>query len=406
MATWGSNSLGSLAEMVSQKIPVSQVTIDNYISTENMLPDKKGVRKAAKLPPSGNVNSFQKGDVLFSNIRTYFKKVWLADFDGGASSDVIIFRPLDKNVITCGFLYYVLSSDAFIDSTVIASKGTKMPRGDKDAMRSYMISLPPLTVQKKIVTIISAYDKLIENNNRRINIAHEITELLYEEWFVNFRFPGYEKEKFVDTEIGLIPDGWTQPFQEYVDFKEGPGLRRWQYRDSGIPFLNIRTLVKHDINLDKCQYLDPEEVEDRYQHFLLQPYDHVVSSSGTIGRIVTVQEFHLPLMLNTSIIRMRAKKLNVGLWQLKHFLQSDYYQNQIHSFATGAAQKNYGPSHLKEMHIIAPPQFIGEKYELLVAPFEQLICVLIQKNRNLRGIRDFLVPKLLSSEIRVEGLKI
>jgi type I restriction enzyme S subunit len=92
-------------------------------------------------------------------------------------------------------------------------------------------------------------------------------------------------------------------------------------------------------------------VNTKYKHFLLEEGDHVVSSSGTLGRIVTIQDFHLPLMLNTSIIRMRPKTNNVGRWQLKHFLKSDYFQNQILSLASGVAQMNYGPTHLKEMFI-------------------------------------------------------
>ena len=233
-----------------------------------------------------------------------------------------------------------------------------------------------------------------------------MAQAIYREWFVEFRFPGHEQVEMVESELGLIPQGWEVKFSDYVDFKEGPGLRRWQYRDSGIPFLNIRTLVDNDVDLSKVQYLDRDEVEKKYSHFLLKTYDHVVSSSGTIGRIVTIQRHHLPLMLNTSIIRMRPKTENVGLWQLKHFLKSDYFQDQIHALATGVAQKNYGPSHLKQMSIIAPDLEIGRKYEAIVKPIEQAIGRLVMKNTNLRQTRDLLLPKLISGEIDVSELDI
>ena len=210
----------------------------------------------------------------------------------------------------------------------------------------------------------------------------------------------------VESEWGLIPQGWVAEFSDYVDFKEGPGLRRWQYRDNGIPFLNIRTLVDNDIDLSKVQYLDQDEVEGKYSHFLLKPHDHVVSSSGTIGRIVTIQRHHLPLMLNTSIIRMRSKTEHVGLWQLKHFLKSNYFQDQIYTLATGVAQKNYGPSHLKQMSIIAPDLELGRKYEEIVKPMEESIGRLVMKNTNLRQTRDLLLPKLISGEIDVSELDI
>ncbi len=210
----------------------------------------------------------------------------------------------------------------------------------------------------------------------------------------------------VDSELGPIPEGWLCKFSDYVDFKEGPGLRRWQYREEGIPFLNIRTLVSNNIDLSKVQFLDPEEVHNKYLHFLLKPYDHVVSSSGTLGRIVTIQSCHLPLMLNTSIIRMRPKNSGIGKWQLKHFLQSDYFQNQIRSYASGVAQMNYGPSHLQQMWIVAPIEELGQKYEELVTPIEELIFGLVRKNINLRQTRDLLLPRLISGEIDVENLDI
>lgn len=111
-------------------------------------------------------------------------------------------------------------------------------------------------------------------------------------------------------------------------------------------------------------------------------------------------------MLNTSIIRMRAKTENVGLWQLKHFLNSNYFQDQINTLATGVAQKNYGPSHLKQMNIIVPDLEIGRKYEVIVKPMEESIGQLVMKNTTLRHTRDLLLPKLISGEIDVSELEI
>ena len=288
----------------------------------------------------------------------------------------------------------------------MAQGGTTREALTKEIIGNFQIPLPPLPTQHKIAAVLSAYDDLIENNTRRIKILEEMAQAIYREWFVEFRFPGHEGVEMVDSELGLIPQGWEAKFSDYVDFKEGPGLRRWQYRDKGIPFLNIRTLVDNDIDLSKVQYLDQDEVEGKYSHFLLKPYDHVVSSSGTIGRIVTIQEHHLPLMLNTSIIRMRAKTENVGLWQLKHFLKSNYFQDQIHALATGVAQKNYGPSHLKQMSIVTPDAKIGASYETIVEPIEESIGQLVEKNANLRQTRDLLLPKLISGKIDVSELEI
>ena len=304
------------------------------------------------------------------------------------------------------FLFHWLRGKSYEILGIVdeAAHGTK--RLQTDRLQNFPLHLPPLPIQRKIAAILSAYDDLIENNTRRIEILEEMARSIYREWFVKFRFPGHEQVQMVDSELGLTPQGWLCKFSDYVDFKEGPGLRRWQYREEGIPFLNIRTLVNNNIDLSKVQFLDPLEVQSKYLHFLLKPYDHVVSSSGTLGRIVTIQSHHLPLMLNTSIIRMRPKSSKIEKWQLKHFLQSDYFQNQIRSYASGVAQMNYGPSHLQQMWIVAPINDIGQRYEELVTPIEELIFGLVKKNDNLRQTRDLLLPRLISGEIDVENLDI
>jgi type I restriction enzyme S subunit len=309
----------------------------------------------------------------------------------------------DPAVIDQGFYFQALKSP-FVQSGLKArSSGTTVAGIKQSELRQVEIPCPPLPVQKRIASILSAYDDLIENNTRRIKILEEMAQMIYREWFVHFRFPGHEKVRMVESELGPIPEGWLRPYQQYVDFLEGPGLRRWQYREEGIPFLNIRTITDNDIDLAKTQFVDPEEVEAKYRHFLLSEFDHVVSSSGTLGRIATVRRQHLPVMLNTSIIRMRPKSHSVGRWQLKHFLKSDYFQSQIRSFAIGAAQMNFGPSHLKLARIVAPTEEVGSAYEALVTPSEELILNLIQKNKNLRATRDLLLPKLISGEIPVEA---
>jgi len=286
------------------------------------------------------------------------------------------------------------------------SHGTTQDNLSLDKLLRFDFIVPKVEEQRKIAAILSAYDDLIENNLRRIKILEEMAQNLYREWFVKFRFPGHEKARFIDSPLGRIPEGWLGLFPDFVDFKEGPGLRKWQYRPEGLPFLNIRTLVDNDIDLSKTQYLDPKEVETKYSHFLLQEYDHVVSSSGTLGRIVTIRKQHLPLMLNTSIIRMRPSTVRVGRWQLKHFLNSDYFQHQILSFAIGAAQPNFGPSHLQQMFVVSPSDEIGILYEERLTPLEEMIGNLVSKNTTLRRTRDLLLPKLISGEVDVSELDI
>ena len=154
-----------------------------------------------------------------------------------------------------------------------------------------------------------------------------------------------------------LPVSWqVLPFDKLVFFQEGPGIRNWQYVDDGVPFVNIRCLVNGRLDRASMSSVSKEEAYGKYQHFLLDADDYVVSSSGTLGRIATVRDEDLPCMLNTSVIRMRPRNSRLDRGYLRYFLLSNYYQDQIVSFATGSAQLNYGPSHLRQMFIVAPPE--------------------------------------------------
>ena len=161
---------------------------------------------------------------------------------------------------------------------------------------------------------------------------------------------------YADDLVDSVPEGWsTRPFEELVHFQEGPGIRNWQYVDEGIPFVNIRCLVDGRLDRSAMSHVSKDEALGKYRHFLLDVDDYVVSSSGTLGRIATVQQSDLPCMLNTSVIRMRPKSAQLDRGYLKYFLLSEYYQAQVLSFATGSAQLNYGPMHLRQMFIVCPP---------------------------------------------------
>ncbi|MBP0002790.1 MAG: restriction endonuclease subunit S [Cyanobacteria bacterium SBC] len=145
--------------------------------------------------------------------------------------------------------------------------------------------------------------------------------------------------------------------KDVVYFQEGPGLRNWQYGKTGIPFLNIRT-IQESGRIDKslCQFVKESEFRDRYEHFLLEAGDYVVSSSGTLGKLAEVHEEDLPIMLNTSVIRFRSLDVSkLDRVFLKWFIKSPLYIRQIQQVSTGTAIKNYGPSHLKKMIIPLPP---------------------------------------------------
>ena len=155
--------LSDICDFRKGKVDVSKLTLKTYISTENMLPNKGGITEASSLPTIQLTQEYKKGDVLVSNIRPYFKKIWRAKYDGGCSNDVLVFK--GNSNIDGDFLYYVLANDEFFDYSMATSKGTKMPRGDKTSIMQYEASLIDLQVQKKIASVLKVLDEKIELNN-------------------------------------------------------------------------------------------------------------------------------------------------------------------------------------------------------------------------------------------------
>lgn len=181
---WNEVKLGDIAEYANERIEISELNITNYTSTENMLPNKGGKTLASSLPPKGNVMKVSKGQTLISNIRPYFKKIWFADAEGGCSSDVLVFKL--KNEIYEKYFYYHLSQDSFFDYVMAGSKGTKMPRGDKQQIMMYSFKLPPLQEQKIIANILSTIDEKIETNNQINKKLEEMAQAIFKQWFVDF----------------------------------------------------------------------------------------------------------------------------------------------------------------------------------------------------------------------------
>ena len=158
--------LSSIAQYVTDKISSDEISLNEYITTDCILQNKHGRETANNLPPqSCSLIRFQKGDVLIANIRPYLKKIWYADMDGGASSDVLVFRA--KKGHSSNFLYAVLLQDSFYDYVMQGVKGSKMPRGDKDQIMRYEI--PTLSsTEESIGSFFVNIDYKI-NLNKQIN---------------------------------------------------------------------------------------------------------------------------------------------------------------------------------------------------------------------------------------------
>ena len=163
---WEEGKLGDICNYVNEKIDIGNVETGDYISTENMCPNKQGVVLASSVPENGKATKYRIDDVLLSNIRPYFKKIWLSDREGGCSADVLCIR--GKNELYAFFSYYTIRQDEFFDYVMLGSKGCKMPRGDKSHIMNWPIIIPPKDELLKFNEIAKQGITKIRNNNKQI----------------------------------------------------------------------------------------------------------------------------------------------------------------------------------------------------------------------------------------------
>jgi type I restriction enzyme S subunit len=197
--TWDADALGEVATFVNEKIPLERVAVENYVSTENILPDYGGVAKASKLPTTGAVTRYRPNDTLVSNIRPYLKKVWVADKEGGASNDVIVIRAKER--LLPRYFSCLLKNDAFVAYVMTGAKGVKMPRGDVGSMKAYPTLYPSKAEQQKIATCLSSVDEVIAAQARKVDALKTHKKGLMQQLFPRegetqprLRFPEFQND--------------------------------------------------------------------------------------------------------------------------------------------------------------------------------------------------------------------
>lgn len=173
---WKIGIVKDLCNYSNKRISITDLDLNNYISTENMLQDRNGVTMSNNLPNATNVTNFEIGNILISNIRPYFKKIWLANFTGGCSNDVLCLVP--KSNIPSLYLYQVLEKDAFFEYVMAGSKGTKMPRGDKKWIMTYPTIIPDKGLLDKFNKLVATIQNGINIRNQEIQKLSELKELL------------------------------------------------------------------------------------------------------------------------------------------------------------------------------------------------------------------------------------
>ena len=270
----------------------------------------------------------------------------------------------------------------------------------KKMIEELEVKMPSKGIQKEIVSILYALDSKIELNRRINDNLEQQTQALFKSWFVDFE--PFRGGKFVDSELGMIPEGWNiQPISSIFNFQEGPGIRNWQYVNNGTKFINIRCINNDIINIQNANMISDEEAQGKYAHFMLKENDIVISCSGTLGRKALVLKEYLPLCLNTSVIRF-TPRINRQLGFLYGYLGSSLFLNKQIELASGSVQANFGPIHLKGMSIAIPDNNVLNQFSDIVNSIIQKKKNIISESLRLTNLRDSILPKSMSGKIKID----
>ena len=227
--------LKECVQLVKDRTSIENVDLASYISTDNMLPNRKGVdfNKSSK-PKAKTVLMYQKGDVLISNIRPYFKKIWMADRNGTRSGDILAFR-VNKSGILQKYLYCILQSDIFFDYVMASAKGTKMPRGDKNAILDFEFEVPSIEKQKKVYKPILTIEKKINLNNKINTNLLAIAKEKYQKMLASSLLTKTKLKDFATITMGQSPSSKTYNKEKQgvallngaTDFRNGIHPSKW-----------------------------------------------------------------------------------------------------------------------------------------------------------------------------------
>ena len=353
-------------------------------------------------------SKFCDGDTVFSRITPCLenRKIAKVAIEGDAafgSTEFYVFRAKKKKA-DARFTYYLTSSDAVVLPAINSMTGASgRQRADKRFIQRLKLNLPDLPTQERIADILSEYDDLIEANNRRIELLEQTAQELYKEWFVRFRFPGYENAKF---ENGL-PEGWSYVrFGKAIDIIDGDRGVNYPKQEEFYPegdclFLNAGNVTTKGFDFSSCAYITKEK-DTILRKGKLQHGDVVLTTRGTVGNVAFYNETMTfsEMRINSGMVILR----NLGVVSPEYIytaLRHEYLQKLMTLYASGSAQPQLPIKDMKRMKIIKVNAKTMERFTEMSADIYSQISLLIMKNQTLAKQRDMLLPRLMSGKLEV-----
>jgi len=274
--------------------------------------------------------------------------------------------------------------------------GAATPIINKSSFSELEVRVPPLPVQRHIAGILSAYDELIENSQRRIKILEEMARALYREWFVHFRFPGHESVPRIPSPLGEIPQGWeVREIGSLVEFKSGFAFKSAAFTPDGeFRLVTIKNVQDGEFNPFSNSRFDqvPERVPE---YCILENGDILLSLTGNVGRVCLV--YDEPFLLNQRVAKLAP--VETFDWALVYCIFRDQdMRTKLEMLSNGVAQQNLSPVLAAKMDFVVPSTELRAQFSTITEPVLKRIIQLYETIQNLRQTRDLLLPRLLSGQ--------
>ena len=340
--------------------------------------------------PNLNQKRLFCGDILIAKIgkRVGASSVYNLDEPAILSSQVVGVRArrIDQKFLAC-----FIESPFFYDAIKPHFFGSTRDNISPNHIRSALTPFPPFLTQRKIAAALSVYDDLIENNTRRIKILEGMAAAIYREWFIKFRFPEHEEVKMLESELGLIPEGW-----QIKSFGEvSLNFDRQRKPLSGI----VRSTMQ-----GKYPYYGASGIIDYIDDYVFDGRFLLISEDGAnlMERQTPIAFFASGKFWVNNHAHVVQGKVPISTNLLYLFMSNV----AISGYITGTAQPKISQNNLNRIPILSPPQGVLERFDKMIAPIFDDITTLDRKNANLRQTRNLLLPKLISGEIDVSELEI
>lgn len=288
------------------------------------------------------------------------------------------------------FFAYYFKSQIFRKAMSNSAVGANIQNLNQGLLSNHILSLPPLKEQKRIADILSAYDNLIENNQKQIKLLEEAAQRLYKQWFIDLRYPGHETTKIVDG----IPEGWRKDtVDSIVSLLSGFAFKSNSFSENGVfKIVTIKNVQDGIFDGENVSLID-ELPAKMSEHCILNSGDILLSLTGNVGRVcMVVGENYL---LNQRVAKLKS---DYPSFTYCLFRSKDMF-DEMNNLANGAAQQNLSPIRTGQIKITVPSADILKMFENRISPLISRMLILWKQNKYLIQFRNRLLPKLMNGEL-------